>query len=98
MIIYICFEFDLTLFLLFLFLHPCVGMVSVLDLMQGGFPSRTSFKDLYDMYKSVLPPVLAALDPRTFAKVKPLSFIKQISSHIPCLSLSSTSSFLVGLV
>ena len=46
----------------------CAGMVTVLDLMQGGFPSRTAFKDLYDMYKSVLPPVLASLDPRTFAK------------------------------
>jgi myosin-6 len=46
----------------------CAGMVSVLDLMQGGYPSRTAFKDLYDMYKSVLPPELAALDPRTFAK------------------------------
>lgn len=33
----------------------CAGMVSVLDLMQGGFPSRTMFKDLYDMYKGVLP-------------------------------------------
>lgn len=46
----------------------CAGMVTVLDLMQGGFPSRTQFKDLYEMYKAVLPPELAALDPRTFAK------------------------------
>lgn len=46
----------------------CAGMVSVLDLMQGGFPSRTAFQALYDMYKSVLPPALAQLDPRTFAK------------------------------
>ena len=46
----------------------CAGMVSVLDLMQGGFPSRTAFQDLYDMYRSVLPPALAQLDPRTFAK------------------------------
>jgi myosin-6 len=46
----------------------CAGMVSVLDLMQGGFPSRTAFQDLYNMYKSVLPPELASLDPRTFAK------------------------------
>jgi len=46
----------------------CAGMVSVLDLMQGGYPSRTLFQDLYDMYKKVLPPELAALDPRTFAK------------------------------
>jgi myosin-6 len=47
----------------------CAGMVSVLDLMQGGFPSRTAFKDLYDMYKSVLPPALASLEPRIFCKV-----------------------------
>jgi myosin-6 len=46
----------------------CAGMVSVLDLMQGGYPSRTQFKDLYDMYKAILPPALAKLDPRTFAK------------------------------
>ena len=39
-----------------------------MDLMQGGFPSRTQFKDLYDMYKDALPPALAKLDPRTFAK------------------------------
>jgi len=46
----------------------CAGMVTVMDLMQGGFPSRTAFSELYDMYKDSLPPVLAALDPRTFAK------------------------------
>eukprot|EP00049_Salpingoeca_infusionum_P012421 m.227482 g.227482 ORF g.227482 m.227482 type:complete len:1222 (+) comp15178_c0_seq1:220-3885(+) len=46
----------------------CAGMVSVLDLMQGGFPSRTSFQDLYDMYQSALPPALKQLDPRTFCK------------------------------
>merc|ERR1719498_405216 len=46
----------------------CAGMVSVLDLMQGGYPSRTQFKDLYDMYASILPPELKKLDPRTFAK------------------------------
>jgi myosin-6 len=27
----------------------CAGMVSVLELMQGGFPSRAMFQDLYDM-------------------------------------------------
>eukprot|EP00040_Diaphanoeca_grandis_P029379 m.172059 g.172059 ORF g.172059 m.172059 type:complete len:1230 (+) comp31666_c7_seq6:107-3796(+) len=46
----------------------CAGMVTVMDLMQGGFPSRTQFSELYDMYKDVLPPELKALDPRTFAK------------------------------
>ena len=46
----------------------CSGMTSVLDLMQQGYPSRTSFADLYSMYKSKLPPALARLDPRTFCK------------------------------
>jgi myosin-6 len=46
----------------------CAGMVAVLDLMQGGYPSRTQFKDLYDMYEASLPPALKSLDPRTFAK------------------------------
>jgi len=45
------------------------GMNSVLDLMQQGFPSRTQFADLYNMYKRYLPPELARLDPRLFCKV-----------------------------
>jgi myosin-6 len=44
------------------------GMVSVLDLMQQGFPSRTQFAELYAMYKSYLPKELARLDPRLFCK------------------------------
>lgn len=46
----------------------CSGMTSVLNLMQQGFPSRTSFADLYTMYKNFLPPALARLDPRMFCK------------------------------
>ncbi|CAF4334117.1 unnamed protein product, partial [Rotaria sp. Silwood2] len=46
----------------------CSGMVSVLDLMQQGFPSRTQFSELYGMYKSYLPKELARLDPRLFCK------------------------------
>ncbi|NWU65217.1 MYO6 protein, partial [Pterocles burchelli] len=46
----------------------CSGMVSVLDLMQGGFPSRASFHELYNMYKRYLPDKLARLDPRLFCK------------------------------
>lgn len=46
----------------------CSGMGSVLELMQQGFPSRTSFSDLYNMYQSLLPPELAKLDPRTFCR------------------------------
>ncbi|EFP08987.1 hypothetical protein CRE_22195, partial [Caenorhabditis remanei] len=46
----------------------CAGMTSVLKLMQDGFPSRTSFGDLYSSYQRKLPPKLARLDPRLFAK------------------------------
>jgi myosin-6 len=43
-------------------------MVSVLDLMQQGFPSRTQFAELYSMYKSYLPSELVRLEPRLFCK------------------------------
>ncbi|XP_033126279.1 unconventional myosin-VI-like [Anneissia japonica] len=46
----------------------CAGMVSVLNLMQGGFPSRASFHDLYEMYKKYMPQNLLRLDPRLFCK------------------------------
>ena len=46
----------------------CAGMTSVLELMQQGFPSRTMFSELYNMYKKYLPPELARLDPRLFCK------------------------------
>ncbi|XP_073682704.1 unconventional myosin-VI-like [Garra rufa] len=46
----------------------CSGMVSVLDLMQGGFPSRAAFHELYNMYKQYMPSKLARLDPRLFCK------------------------------
>ncbi|CAF4877025.1 unnamed protein product, partial [Rotaria sp. Silwood1] len=46
----------------------CSGMVSVLALMQQGFPSRTQFAELYSMYKSYLPVELARLEPRLFCK------------------------------
>lgn len=46
-------------------------MVSVLDLMQGGFPSRAPFHELYNMYQKYMPPKLTRLDPRLFCKVSP---------------------------
>lgn len=46
----------------------CSGMVSVLDLMQGGFPSRAPFHELYNMYKQYLPDKLSRLNPRLFCK------------------------------
>uniref|UniRef100_A0A1I7YG55 Myosin motor domain-containing protein n=1 Tax=Steinernema glaseri TaxID=37863 RepID=A0A1I7YG55_9BILA len=48
----------------------CAGMISVLKLMQKGYPSRTMFADLYAMYKSLLPPRLSRLDARLFCKVR----------------------------
>lgn len=47
----------------------CSGMHSVLELMQRGFPSRTSFADLYSKYESLLPPVLRRLEPRLFCRM-----------------------------
>lgn len=46
----------------------CAGMTSVLELMQQGYPSRTLFSELYNMYQKFLPPELARLDPRLFCK------------------------------
>ena len=37
-------------------------------MLSPGFPSRTAFKELYDLYKSNLPPALASLEPRIFCK------------------------------
>ncbi|XP_037818973.1 myosin heavy chain 95F isoform X1 [Lucilia sericata] len=46
----------------------CSGTISVLELMEHGYPSRVPFADLYNMYKSLLPPELAKLPARTFCE------------------------------
>lgn len=46
----------------------CSGMDSVLKLMQQGYPSRSSFQDLYEAYKRYLPPELARLDAHLFCR------------------------------
>lgn len=46
----------------------CSGTTSVLELMEYGYPSRVPFNELYNMYKSFLPPELAKLNPRTFCE------------------------------
>lgn len=46
----------------------CSGMNSVLQLMQQGFPSRSSFNDLYASYKGYLPSDLARLDSHLFCR------------------------------
>ncbi|CAD5118005.1 DgyrCDS6746 [Dimorphilus gyrociliatus] len=46
----------------------CSGMTSVLELMQQGYPSRTQFSELYNMYKQYMPPDIARLDARLFCK------------------------------
>lgn len=71
-------------------------MVSVLDLMQGGFPSRAPFHELYNMYQKYMPPKLTRLDPRLFCKVSPpplgsgpewLSFYSYIPMFISALHI-----------
>ncbi|XP_008201419.1 myosin heavy chain 95F isoform X1 [Tribolium castaneum] len=46
----------------------CLGMTSVLELMEHGYPSRAPFTDLYNMYKEYLPPELKKLNPKTFCE------------------------------
>ncbi|XP_044259516.1 myosin heavy chain 95F isoform X1 [Tribolium madens] len=46
----------------------CLGMTSVLELMEHGYPSRAPFTDLYNMYKDYLPPELKKLNPKTFCE------------------------------
>lgn len=47
----------------------CSGTTAVLELMEYGFPSRVPFSELYNMYKSFLPPELVKLVPKTFCEV-----------------------------
>ena len=47
----------------------CLGMTSVLELMEHGYPSRAPFADLYNMYKDYLPPELKKLEPKIFCEV-----------------------------
>lgn len=47
----------------------CSGMTSVLELMEYGYPSRTPFADLYNMYAEFLPKELKQLPPKTFCEV-----------------------------
>ncbi|VDL99009.1 unnamed protein product [Schistocephalus solidus] len=44
------------------------GLTDVLVLMQKGFPSRTQFTELYEVYKPLLTKDLKRLEPRTFLK------------------------------
>lgn len=46
----------------------CSGTISVLELMEHGYPSRVPFADLYNMYKSYLPADLVKLPARTFCE------------------------------
>lgn len=46
----------------------CSGMDSVLELMQQGYPSRSSFTELYQSYKRYLPSHLARLDSHLFCR------------------------------
>lgn len=47
----------------------CSGMNVVLRLMSQGYPSRTSFAELYNMYEDFLPKNLRRLEPRLFCRI-----------------------------
>ncbi|XP_056632356.1 myosin heavy chain 95F isoform X2 [Diorhabda sublineata] len=46
----------------------CSGMTTVLELMEYGYPSRTSFNELYQMYKQYIPKELTTLSPKQFCE------------------------------
>ncbi|XP_066252455.1 myosin heavy chain 95F isoform X2 [Euwallacea similis] len=58
-------QFDGSLSLMQL---TCSGMASVLELMEHGFPSRTPFSDLHNMYRMYLPKELRALSSKMFCE------------------------------
>lgn len=64
-------------------------MVSVLDLMQGGFPSRAPFHELYNMYKAYMPDKLTRLNPRLFCKVGLLSWAHPVCCRSLIISKSA---------
>ncbi|KAL3308248.1 Unconventional myosin-VI, partial [Cichlidogyrus casuarinus] len=47
----------------------CSGMTDVLSVMEQGFPSRTHFAELYNLYKGKMSAKLARLEPRVFCKL-----------------------------
>ncbi|KAJ2952022.1 hypothetical protein O0L34_g4282 [Tuta absoluta] len=52
----------------------CSGTISVLELMEHGYPCRAPFQDLHDMYKTYLPPKLHQLSPKLFCQAMIHSF------------------------
>ncbi|CAF4765369.1 unnamed protein product [Pieris macdunnoughi] len=52
----------------------CSGTISVLALMEHGYPSRAPFNDLYQMYRQYLPPKLQTLSPKVFCQAIVHSF------------------------
>eukprot|EP00118_Oscarella_pearsei_P025773 m.308745 g.308745 ORF g.308745 m.308745 type:complete len:1237 (+) comp44674_c0_seq1:53-3763(+) len=53
------------------------GMMAVLDLMDDGYPTRTPFQGLYELYKARAPPALASLGSREFCE----AIFKTIGMH-----------------
>ncbi|XP_049870051.1 myosin heavy chain 95F isoform X2 [Pectinophora gossypiella] len=52
----------------------CSGTISVLELMEHGYPCRAPFADLHLMYAQYLPPKLQALTPKVFCEAMVHSF------------------------
>lgn len=73
----------------------CSGMTHVLELMEHGYPSRTSFNELHNMYQQYLPKELKQLSPRTFCEVRFISFKHTLfkNNHITIIIHLKTNYF-----
>ncbi|XP_075678552.1 myosin heavy chain 95F jaguar [Dermatophagoides pteronyssinus] len=56
----------------------CSGMISVLQLMQYGFPSRCTYLQIYELYSTRLPKRLSSIEPRFFCH----ALIKSVGLNI----------------
>eukprot|EP00004_Rigifila_ramosa_P024874 TRINITY_DN7311_c0_g1_i3.p1 TRINITY_DN7311_c0_g1~~TRINITY_DN7311_c0_g1_i3.p1 ORF type:complete len:1642 (-),score=466.43 TRINITY_DN7311_c0_g1_i3:61-4626(-) len=46
----------------------CNGMLDVLQLMHAGYPTRCPYSDLYDRFRTMLPPEISRMDPPHFCE------------------------------
>ncbi|XP_065838355.1 unconventional myosin-VI-like [Oscarella lobularis] len=65
------------------------GMMSVLDLMDDGYPTRTPFHGLHELYKNRVPSTLTSLDAKSFCE----ALFKTVGMHESDYKFGETSVF-----
>lgn len=61
----------------------CFGILEVLELMELGYPSRTSHVKLYSIYKNYIPMELQELEPKQFLEVSIfLLFLSNVCAYL----------------